>query len=78
MIQLIYARYYDVGVPRPRYGGDLFTCRRQVINIRTVPGGETGTIQYQGHQVAVYRRPGGHWQTDPAALAPPKISYRYS
>jgi len=75
MIQLIYTRYYDVGVPRPRYGGDIFTCHRQVTNIQAVSGGEAGIIQYNGRQIQVYRRQGGHWETNPATLQPIKITY---
>jgi hypothetical protein len=73
-LPLIYARYSDVGEPRPRYGGGIFTLHRQVKNIQAIQGGESGTIQYKGQSIPVYRRPGGAWDTNPSVLGPIKVT----
>lgn len=71
-LPLVYARYGDVGESRPRYGGGIFTLHRQIKNIQVVQGGETGTIQYKGQSISVYRRLGGARETNPSALRPIK------
>jgi hypothetical protein len=73
-LPLVYARYGDVGEQRPRYGGGIFTFRRQIKNIQAVQGGESGTIQYKGQSIPVYRRTGGAWDTNPSVLGPVKVT----
>ena len=74
LLPLVYARYSDVGERRPRYGGGIFTFRRQIKNIQAVHGGESGTIQYKNQSIQVYRRPGGDWNTDQSVLGPVKAT----
>ena len=73
-LPLVYARYSDVGESKPRYSGGIFTLHRQVKNIQTTQGGESGTIQYKGQSILVYRRPGGAWDTNPSVLGPIKVT----
>jgi hypothetical protein len=73
-LPLVYARYGDVGEQRSRYGGNIFTLHRQIRNVQAVHGGKSGTIQYKGQNIPVYRRTGGAWDTNPSVLGPVKVT----